>query len=243
MKRTEALDVNGRTYPVNVFIEDRHDATASIGGRSINIRLPRGMSREEQFRQLIRFKQLVRQKLERHPAAFQQPKRAYAHGDTLQVGNEAYLINLAFKGKESSSAGIAGNTISLVISSRLPEEKRQRHIATLISRCIGARRLPEITRRVHELNQKHFRQQFNKVFLKNNRSNWGSCSREGRNINISTRLLFAPGDVIDYVCTHELAHLLEKSHSGRFWELVAQAMPDYREKKRWLRENGSRCFF
>ncbi len=241
--KTETIDVNGRTYPINIFIEHRHDATASVGKHAIIIRLPQWMNRDERFRKLMEFRQLVRQKLERHPAAFQQPKRAYAHGDTLQVGNEAYLLNIAFKEKESSSAGITGNTISLRISSRLPEEKRQKHIATLVSRCIGARRLPEITRRVHELNQKHFRQQFSKVFLKNSSSNWGSCSRKGRNINISTRLLFAPEDVIDYVCTHELAHLLEKNHSGQFWALVARAMPDYKEKKRWLRENGSRCFF
>ncbi|MBI5872346.1 M48 family metallopeptidase [archaeon] len=47
----------------------------------------------------------------------------------------------------------------------------------------------------------------------------------------------APEDAIKYVCIHELAHLLEMNHSKRFWELVGKAVPDYKEKKRWLKEN------
>ena len=63
------------------------------------------------------------------------------------------------------------------------------------------------------------------------------------NINISTRLLFAPDDVLEYVCIHELAHLIEHNHSQRFWMLVAQAMPDYTAKETWLKEKGDACRF
>ena len=56
------------------------------------------------------------------------------------------------------------------------------------------------------------------IFLKYNHSNWGSCSHNG-NINLSTRLLFAPEAVQDYVIVHELAHLVEPNHSDRFWAL------------------------
>ena len=71
---------------------------------------------------------------------------------------------------------------------------------------------------------------------------WGSCSEKG-NINISTRLLFAPEDVLEYVCIHELAHLIEQNHSEKFWQLVKNAMPNYQEKRKWLKENGdSICF-
>jgi len=82
----------------------------------------------------------------------------------------------------------------------------------------------------------------NKIFFKNLRSRWGSCS-ERSNINISTGLLFAPEDVLEYICIHELAHLIEQNHSSRFWQLVEKAMPDYREKEKWLNENGGKCGF
>jgi len=56
-------------------------------------------------------------------------------------------------------------------------------------------------------------------------------------------LLFAPDEVIDYVCIHELAHLKERNHSPEFWKLVEGALPDYREKEKWLKENSDQCWF
>ncbi len=82
----------------------------------------------------------------------------------------------------------------------------------------------------------------NNIFFKYNTSNWGSCSRKG-NINISTRLLFAPEDVLEYVCIHELAHLIELNHSDRFWQLIQQVVPDYKKKIQWLKENTELCKF
>ena len=51
---------------------------------------------------------------------------------------------------------------------------------------------------------------------------WGSCSVETGRIRLSRRLAGFPGWVVDYVVVHELAHLVEASHSDRFWELVAR---------------------
>jgi hypothetical protein len=53
----------------------------------------------------------------------------------------------------------------------------------------------------------------------------------------------APDDILEYVCIHELAHLCEMNHSPRFWALVKKAMPDYKEKEKWLKANGDTCFF
>ncbi len=52
-------------------------------------------------------------------------------------------------------------------------------------------------------------------------------------------LMLLPSPIIDYVVIHELVHLHESHHQPSFWELVAQAMPDYASRKRWLAENGS----
>jgi predicted metal-dependent hydrolase len=93
-----------------------------------------------------------------------------------------------------------------------------------------------------ELNAIHFQRPVRNVYLKYNHSNWGSCS-VGSNINLSTRLLFAPPDVIDYVIIHELAHLIEQNHSNRFWAQVARAMPDYERHERWLKDHGKTCDF
>lgn len=67
------------------------------------------------------------------------------------------------------------------------------------------------------------------------KTRWGSCS--GKNsINFSWRLIMAGDDVIDYVVVHELAHIREHNHSGRFWAIVEGVLPNYRERQSKLKD-------
>jgi len=216
---TEVAEVNGITYLVKIHYEKRRNCMVSIRKRAINIRIPSFLNREEKARQLKRMKAWAMKKLMENPEKFKpKPQKDYNDGDLLKIGDEEYTLKIESKNKKSSSARLAGDTIQLFLSENLSKEEQNNHISTLISRCVD------------------------KIFFKHNKSNWGSCSKAG-NINISTRLLFAPDDVLEYVCIHELAHLLERNHSKKFWTLVEKAMPDYKEKEQWLKENGDICRF
>ncbi|HRY74792.1 MAG TPA: SprT family zinc-dependent metalloprotease [Methanoregulaceae archaeon] len=68
------------------------------------------------------------------------------------------------------------------------------------------------------------------------RRRWGSCTSEGR-INFSWRLVQAPLRIVDYVVVHELVHLRQPDHSAKFWRKVESVLPDYRERRAWLRGN------
>jgi predicted metal-dependent hydrolase len=71
----------------------------------------------------------------------------------------------------------------------------------------------------------------------NQKTLWGSCSPRDV-ISLNWRLVTAPPPVYEYVVVHELCHLRERNHSARFWRLVAELMPDYRERRAWLKEHG-----
>lgn len=73
------------------------------------------------------------------------------------------------------------------------------------------------------------------VKINSAKTRWGSCNRKG-GINFTYRLLFVPEELIDYVVVHELAHLKEMNHSDRFWSVVGQTMPDYKARRKRLRE-------
>ena len=76
-----------------------------------------------------------------------------------------------------------------------------------------------------------------KITLRNTKTRWGSCSSE-RHVMINWNLIMAPEEVLDYVVCHELCHILQMNHSKEFWALVALYMPDWKEQKEWLKENG-----
>jgi predicted metal-dependent hydrolase len=75
------------------------------------------------------------------------------------------------------------------------------------------------------------------VSIRNQRTRWGSCGRDGK-ISLNWRLVLMPPGVRDYVLIHELMHLRRLDHSPAFWKLVAAACPGYREARQWLRING-----
>lgn len=78
---------------------------------------------------------------------------------------------------------------------------------------------------------------YENVFVKAQKTRWGSCSDKG-NINLNCLLMIVPSYVRKYVIVHELAHRKEMNHSDRFWKIVADEMPDYQKAVKWLKKNG-----
>lgn len=66
---------------------------------------------------------------------------------------------------------------------------------------------------------------------------WGSCNVNGA-LNFSWRLILAPLAQVDYVVVHELVHTIHHNHSERFWAMVKDIMPDFKERQKWLRKHG-----
>ena len=58
-----------------------------------------------------------------------------------------------------------------------------------------------------------------RVAIKNNVTNWGSCSSKG-NINLNMRLVLLPERLQDYVILHELCHLRHQNHGPQFHALL-----------------------
>ncbi|MCX8174472.1 MAG: M48 family metallopeptidase [Thermoplasmata archaeon] len=78
-----------------------------------------------------------------------------------------------------------------------------------------------------------------KIKISGGKTRLGSCSTKG-SINLSWRLVLTPPEIIDYVIIHELSHLKEKNHSKKFWALVERFIPDYKKRRKWLKENVHR---
>ena len=78
---------------------------------------------------------------------------------------------------------------------------------------------------------------YTSITVRDQKSRWGSCSSRGT-LSFNYRLIFAPPKVLDYVVIHELCHLTHMNHSKEFWNMVEDILPDYKEHRKWLKENG-----
>ena len=76
------------------------------------------------------------------------------------------------------------------------------------------------------------------VSIRDQRTRWGSASRQGR-LAFSWRLILAPPEALETVVVHELAHLRVFGHGPRFWAVVASRRPDHVTWRRWLRDHST----
>lgn len=79
---------------------------------------------------------------------------------------------------------------------------------------------------------------YNRIAIKDTKTRWGSCSGDG-NLNFSYKLILMPMEILDYVVVHELCHRIHMNHSKEFWAEVERIIPDYKERRKWLKENGN----
>lgn len=67
---------------------------------------------------------------------------------------------------------------------------------------------------------------------------WASCGANG-SLNFHWKCMMAPRKIIDYIVVHELCHMHHRSHNDAFWNEVDKILPDWKDRKTWLRDNGA----
>ena len=71
----------------------------------------------------------------------------------------------------------------------------------------------------------------NGYFLQRMKTKWGSCNYTLGHIRLNTELVKKPKDLLEYVIVHEMAHLLEPTHSSRFIQILDDNYPSWREAR------------
>ena len=78
---------------------------------------------------------------------------------------------------------------------------------------------------------------YNRITIRHQKTRWGSCTKTG-NLSFNCLIMKMPETVRNYVIIHELAHRKELNHSTKFWTIVAEYCPWYKDAKQWLKDNG-----
>ncbi|MCX7996590.1 MAG: M48 family metallopeptidase [Patescibacteria group bacterium] len=155
-------------------------------------------------------------------------------GDTIHFFDRLLTVQISAS-EQATAARLyqVNDTFQVILPIDTSPEARRHEVKRLIHDWYRKRTLPELKRRVSAY-AKMMGLDFETIRVKDVSSHWGSCSVR-RNLNFNYRIAMVPPDLADYVIIHELCHLKEMNHSARFWALVAQYCPDYREKRRRLK--------
>jgi predicted metal-dependent hydrolase len=111
------------------------------------------------------------------------------------------------------------------------------HLSRRVTDWLKRRAREEISPRARE-HARALDRRVAKISIRDTTSRWGSCSSKA-GLSFSWRLVLAPEPVLDYVCAHEAAHLVEMNHSPAFWRLVQERVGDWEPHRRWLKRHGA----
>ncbi|MBP6891383.1 DUF45 domain-containing protein [Candidatus Shapirobacteria bacterium] len=113
-------------------------------------------------------------------------------------------------------------------------------IKSLVDRKMRPWALKIIREKVSEMARKE-NLDYGRISVKNQSSRFGSCSHGG-NLNFNWQIILFPEDKFEHVLWHELAHLTVKNHSSSFWNLMAKYDPNFRQNRKWLKNEGPKRF-
>jgi predicted metal-dependent hydrolase len=242
MKYPAILQYEYLPVPVHLFVENRPNSRISLLQKSINIRLPyyiRKNQRQVELEKLLHWAQKHIQKTGMY--AGEHRDLDYRNVDNILVSG--HLWSLRFIQDELGSgirSRVDAHERCIYFFGRLEGEGAENAagaVRELLIRNFKNIYAKDMAERVSTINDRTVKLPFRKVVLKYTKSRWGSCSVKG-DINLSLRLLLLPEEVRDYVILHELAHLRHMNHSQTYWKLVARHIPDYKTHENWLRING-----
>lgn len=89
-------------------------------------------------------------------------------------------------------------------------------------------------KKVAEFNQ-WYNLRYHRISIRNQKTRWGSCSKLG-NLSYNYKIILLPERLTDYIIVHEMCHLKEFNHSRRFWDLVAQTLSDFKQRRKEIKD-------
>ena len=216
------------TVTLNRLIRSKRRTIALIVERdgSVTVRAPLKMSMKviEEF--VVKHADWVEKKQAEVANAVPEKTKQYQQGERFLFLGQAYPLEI-----------VKGTSKKLVLEDAFKLAESEQKNADILFRNWYRKQAAKIIGERTALFAERYQLPVGKIRITSARTRWGSCSPKNT-LSFSWRLVMTPLDVIDYVVIHELAHTVHHNHSKRFWTLVETWMPDYKERRKRLRQYG-----
>ncbi|MBR4914834.1 MAG: M48 family metallopeptidase [Clostridiales bacterium] len=160
--------------------------------------------------------------------------RQYVDGEVFTVLGKPYVLKVLESSKNQCRAEDGIITLEVTDTSNyrtkyMTYEKWRR-------RCIKSV-IVDLCNEMYPLFERRGVAMPKKITLGEYKSFWGECFSKRGELKFSYRLFEKDRAIIRYVVVHEFAHFIEPNHSSRFWAIVAEIVPDYKELRKSLNSN------
>lgn len=228
--------MGGRTVPYTLKRSRRRTIGFTISHDGLKVAAPQRASLVSIERALESKQGWILAKLDAWAARPKPRELAFQSGETLPwLGGELRLD--IETGGVRTTVKLDGDRLVLRADPALEGELRRRTLTAAIQRFYKREGEALMTPKV-EAYAAQLDRRVRKVIIRDQKRRWGSCASDAT-IRLNWRLMGFPEALIDYVCAHEAAHLVEPNHSAAYWATVARIMPDYDARRRRMRaESG-----
>ncbi len=228
------VEINGRKFGIVRMLNKNKNASARLREGRIVISIPQRWPNSEKLRVETNLLQRAIRSIEIGKWQVEKSKKIiFFHGQMVTVMGKRFRIN--FVESERFGSCLDDEEITIKINSNHPQ--KDEIAAKRVKSIIVNQIMTNIKYKIESINNNFFQAEIPRISIRENVSRWGSCSKDG-SIMLNFKLFFMPEEILDYVIVHELSHTRHRNHGKRFWSLVERIMPDYKERRKWLRENG-----
>jgi len=235
------ININGSDILVSIAASKGYNIRMSLRDGKGRISIPRGTSVKAMEEAVVSMNKWLRELAQKKPHLFIQTNEGALSKPTIELLGQSYQLIIRVNDTTRTIRGKRKDGILLI---ELPPQiindlkAHRQYIPKLLSRMFAR----EIEQRIQDINKRTINGKLGKVTLRSVVSRWGSCTVDN-DIMISNRLLLAPTDILDHVIIHELAHIVHKDHSMRFWRVVAQHDSKMKAHHHWLKVHGGKLQF
>ena len=163
--------------------------------------------------------------------------RQYVDGEIFMVLGKPYVLKVLASSKNSCRA--EDGVITLEVTDTSDYRIRYMTYEKWRRRCIRSV-IVDLCNEMYPLFERRGVAAPKKITLGEYKSFWGECFAKRGELKFSYRLFEKDREIIRYVVVHEFAHFIEPNHSSRFWAIVADIVPDYKELRKRLNSNASK---
>lgn len=238
----EQLVINNTVIPYEIIKSEKaKKMRITIVDDQVKVTLPRGVSVNQGRQFIYAKKEWIFNKI--HEFRVMQAykcQRKYQDGEKFLYRGIEYVLEVKKFSKNRPEVELKNNVMHVF----LPNQINQKGNGGLIKETLVNWYKNE-AQKIFRKKLDHYSQimnlKYNQFRVKEQKTRWGSCSNKG-NINLNWKIILAPDPVLDYLIIHELAHLKYMNHSKEFWQLVARFSPQYKQWRRWLKDNSRWLF-